>query len=145
MPSFSLPSDFSDFSSALALARSFDPQRVTDEVVALGESWAEQDAAASCLEETRKSVLAKVALEYLEGTLRPGLPGEKPKPMPVSQAELKALADPRYEAHLDSMVKARREANISRVRYDLGRMRIELVRSLQATLRNEMGMGKHLP
>lgn len=139
-----MPSHAPDFQALAALAKDFDPQKLTQEVVALGEAWAEQDAAASSLEETRKTLLAKVTLEYLEGGLRSGALGEKPKTMPVSQAELKALADPRYEAHLEMMVQARRESHIHRVRYDLGRMRIELMRSLQATLRNEMHLGRNL-
>lgn len=139
-----MPVNAADFHALVTMAKDFDPHKLTQDVIALGEAWAEQDAAASSLEETRKSLLAKVTLEYIEGGLRSGALGEKPKAMPVSQAELKALADPRYEAHLELMVQARREANIHRVRYDLGRMRIELMRSLQATLRNEMHMGKNL-
>jgi hypothetical protein len=118
--------------------KSFDPNVLADEVIRVGEQWADNDAAASALEETKKTMLARLTLEYLEGHSKSGGLGEKPRPMPVSQAELRALCDGRYEQHIDLMVAARKEAQIYRVRYDLGRMRLELMRSLQATLRNEM-------
>jgi hypothetical protein len=119
--------------------KDFDPAKLTDEVVTLGEAWADGDAAASSLEETRKTVLAQLQLEYmLEGV--PSKDGDKPKPLPVSQAEVRALADPRYEQHLDLMVAARKDSNRHRVRYDMGKMKLELIRSLQATMRQEMNM-----
>jgi hypothetical protein len=128
-----------ELAALTSLLRDFDPRRLTAEVITVGESWADQDAAASTLEETKKALLARLTMEYIAGGSSGGL-GEKPKPMPVSQAELKALSDPRYEQHLELMVQARQEANRHRVRYDMGRMRLELMRSLQATMRNEMRM-----
>lgn len=121
------------------LLETFNPERLTAEVVALGEKWADQDAAASALEETRKTYLARLTLEHVSGG-KSGKLGEAPRPMPVNQAELRALADERYEQHIDLMVAARREAHRARVQYDLGKMRLELTRSLQATMRNEMRM-----
>lgn len=115
-----------------ALAQQFDPHRLTEEVIKLGEAWADQDAAASILEETKKTMLAKLATEYIELSA--------PKTLSASAAELRALSDPRYETHLQMMVKSRQEANRLRVRYDMGRMKLELMRSLQATIRNEMRM-----
>lgn len=116
--------------------RNFDPARLTAEVIEQGETWADLDAAASALEETRKTVLAKRALEFVESSLSSG----KARAMSAAQAELNALADPTYEEHLNLMVEARKNANRARVRYDLGRMRLELLRTAQATLRNEMRM-----
>lgn len=121
------------------LFRDFDPRRLTQEVITVGEEWVDHDAAASSMEETKKTMLARLTLEYIAGGSSGAL-GEKPKAMPVSQAELRALSDPRYEQHLELMVAARQDANRSRVRYDLGKMRLELMRSLQATMRNEMRM-----
>jgi hypothetical protein len=128
-----------DLEALTTLLREFDPKRLTAEVVSLGEDWVDRDAAASSLEETKKTLLARLTLEYISGGSSGGV-GEKPKAMPVSQAELKALSDPRYEQHLELMVAARQESNRMRVRYDLGKMRLELMRSLQATMRNEMRM-----
>lgn len=116
--------------------RSFDPAKLTAEVIDKGEEWADLDAAASVLEETRKTILAKRALEFVESSLSAG----KGRAMSVAQAELNALADPTYEEHLNMMVEARKNANRARVRYDLGRMHLELLRTAQATLRNEMRM-----
>ena len=128
-----------ELAALTTLLRDFDPKRLTADVISVGESWVDHDAAASALEETKKTMLARLTMEYIAGGSSGAL-GEKPKAMPVSQAELKALSDPRYEQHLELMVAARQEANRARVRYDLGRMRLELMRSLQATMRNEMRM-----
>lgn len=123
------------------LLKDFDPVKLTEGVTTIGEAWADQDAAASALEETKKTVLAQLQLEYtLEGVRTAG--SEKPKPMPATQAEMRALADPRYEQHLELMVAARKESNRARVRYDMGKMRLELYRSLQATMRQEMNMNR---
>lgn len=129
-----------DYAEVLQLLQKFDPIALTQEVIEAGEKWADQDAAASSLEETRKTLLAQVTLEYLKEGAPPSKPGEKPKPLPVSQAEIRGLADPRYETHLELMVDARREANRMRVKYDMGKMKLELMRSLQATMRQEMRM-----
>lgn len=120
--------------------KDFDPHRLTQEVIRTGEEWADQDAAASSLEETKKTLLAKITLEFIEGSYRSGGAGEKPKAMSATAAELRALSDARFEQHLELMVQARKESNRMRVRYDMGKMKLELMRSLQATMRNEMRM-----
>lgn len=133
-----MPSNQKDFDALVSILREFDPNRLTQEVIKCGEEWADQDAAASSLEETKKTLLARYALEYMESGFRSGAVGEKPKATSAAQAEMRALADARYEQHLELMVQARKEANRLRVRYDMGRMKLELMRSLQATMRNEM-------
>lgn len=127
-----------DFQELVASLKDFNPRALTDEVIRVGEAWAENDAAATTLEETKKTLLAKLTLEYLAGGHSSGAAGERPKAMSVAQAEVKALADDRYEQHIELMVQARGESHRSRVRYDLGKMRLELMRSVQATMRNEM-------
>jgi hypothetical protein len=134
--------DVRDARTALAMLRDFDPQRLTTEVARLGEEWAERDAAAASLEESRKSVLASLTLEYVDAGTS-GRAGEKPRALPVTQAEARALSDARYEQHLELMVLARKEAHIARVRYDMGKMKLELMRSLQATMRQEMQMARN--
>lgn len=133
----------SEAAQLLEQLKEFDPRRLTEEVISLGEDWAIKNANANDLEESKKSILARYALEYIEGhsKLTASLAGEKPKPMSMAQAELKALADPRYESHLNMMVHARKESDIARVRYDLARVRLELMRSVQATMRTEMKLG----
>ena len=56
-----------------------------------------------------------------------------------------ALKDSRYEAHIEMMIQARKEANKAKVRYDMGKMQLELIRSLVATLRDEMRMNSFKP
>lgn len=128
------------YEALLALVRRFDPDALVTNVTGLGEEWADKDAAASTFEESRKSVLASLILEYGAATSAPG--GKTVRAMPAIQAEQRALCDPRYETHLELMVAARKQANVARVRYDLGKMRLELMRSQMATIRQEL---KSLP
>lgn len=124
---------------ASELLRNFDPETLVEKVISAGEDWADKDAAASALEETKRTLLAALAMEYASKPTASG------KPLPQTQAESRALSDVRYKEHLEHMVQARRQANRARVRYDLGRMKLELMRSWMATARNEMRMGSHLP
>lgn len=117
-----------------------EPTKLSVMVAEEGENWAMADAAANSLEESKKTVLARITLEYLERGIPSSRPGEAPKAMPQSQADIRGLADPRYAAHLEQMVAARREAHLARVRYDMGKMFIELHRSKLATKRQEMAM-----
>jgi hypothetical protein len=103
--------------------KSIDPERAYDALVKAGEDWADADAAASLLEETRKSVMAKLVNEA-EGS--------------ISGREYKALADPEYRAHIAGMVTARKAANKARVRYDSAKVLAELRRSVESTRRAEM-------
>lgn len=101
-----------------------DSDQVYNSLVKAGEDWADQDAAASLLEETRKSVLARLMNECAASSQ-----GAK---------EMYALADPEYGRHLDGMVQARKVANKARVRYDSARVLAELRRSEESTRRAEM-------
>lgn len=103
---------------------SFDPNKVYDAIVKAGEEWADAEAAADLLEETKKSVLAK-------------LMNEAPH---TSQGgkEMQALADPKYGEFVAGMVAARKTANKARVRYDGAKMLAELRRSQESTRRAEM-------
>lgn len=116
-----------------------EPTAITTLVADAGSEWYINDAAAASFEESKKSVLARFVLEYMEQGM-PGKAGAPPKPMSFAQAEQRALADPRYEEHVEMMVGARKNANLSRVRYDMGRMFLELQRSAHSTRRQEMAM-----
>lgn len=113
-----------------------DPDVEASKVEQLGIDWADKDADARILEETKKTLLAQLILEAQTTSKAAGGRG-----MPVNQAENAALADPRYEAHLQAMVAARKAANRAKVRYESGSVRIELMRSLVATRREEMRLG----
>lgn len=112
------------------------PDEVVGNVETLGLDWADKDADANILEETRKTLLAQLIREQLAGAKATG-----GRPMPVNQAENIAMADPRYEGHLTGMIEARRLASRARVMYDSGKVKIELMRSLVAARREEMRMG----
>lgn len=103
-----------------------DSDRAYDALVKSGEDWADKDAAASLLEETKKTVLAKLKNEA-------GLKSD-------AANETVALATDDYRAHLEYMVEARRVANKARVRYDSAKTLAEMRRSEESTRRAEMTM-----
>lgn len=102
-----------------------DSEQIYNRLVKAGEEWADLDAAASLLEETKKSVMAKLINEA-EGS--------------VNAREYKAMADPEYTKHVEGMVTARKQANKARVRYDSAKILAELRRSEESTRRAEMSL-----
>lgn len=102
----------------------FDPDKTYAALVKAGEDWADANAAADALEETKKSVLAKLMLES----------GGKTN----AEKEMLGLADEKYMSFVNSMVEARRTANKLRVRYDSAKTLAELRRSQESTKRAEM-------
>jgi hypothetical protein len=103
-----------------------DPARFAAAIVKKGEAWSDAEAAAALLEETRKTVLAQQMTGHGD--------------IPVSKAEMHALASDVYRKHILSMVEARRVANKARVAYDGAKAMMELARSAEATRRTEMGL-----
>lgn len=101
-----------------------DPDKIYDELVRAGESWADADAAATLLEETKKSVLAKLMNEA-DATS-------------IAGKEMYALADPEYRKHVSGMVDARKAATKAKVRYDSAKVLAELRRSQESTRRAEL-------
>lgn len=102
-----------------------DSDQIHDRLVAAGEDWADKDAAASLLEETKKSVLAEL-MNKAEGSM--------------AARESSALASTTYKLHVVDMVTARKESNRAKVKYDSAKAWCELVRTQEATRRAEMGM-----
>lgn len=107
-----------------------DRNELTERLIRAGEEWAEANAAASLLEETRKAVWSEVAMDLLKSGAASS----------VAQAEKMAYASERYKDHLEGMADARKAANKARVRYDSGKTYTELLRTQEATKRAEMGM-----
>lgn len=101
-----------------------DSDRAYDALVKSGEDWADKDAAACLLEETKKTMLAKLKNEADAKT--------------DAAKETLALCHPDYYAHLVSMVGARRDANKARVKYDSAKVLAEMRRSEESTRRAEM-------
>ena len=102
-----------------------DTEQIHERLVTAGESWADLDAAASLLEETKKSVLAEL-MNKAEGSM--------------AARESEALADAVYRHHVTTMVTARKEANRAKVRYDSAKAWVELMRTQESTRRAEMNM-----
>lgn len=100
----------------------FDPQAIYQKLVEAGEDWADKEAAADLLEETRKTVLAE---------LKNGFTGSD------AERERNALAEPAYKLHITKMNAARREANRSKVRYDSMKVLAEMRRTQESTRRME--------
>jgi hypothetical protein len=105
-----------------------DPTEISTRLTKLGHEYADKEAAASLLEETRKSLRSQIALKFLADTGA------------ANKAEMMAEATEEYVAHLKSMVEARRQANIADVNYSAARVWVDLVRTKEATKRAEMGM-----
>lgn len=97
-----------------------------DQAEELGLEWADADAAASALEDCRKSVLAECLLS-VEGKT-------------VGEREARAECDPRYAQHLTALGAARKARNRARVKYDVMRLRIEIWRTKSATHRAAMNL-----
>lgn len=102
------------------------PPAIRADIVSLGEEWADRDAAASLLEETRKSILADIINRT---------PGSS-----YAARESVALADPEYRQHLTSMVECRRLANRARVAHDASKIEADMMRSAEATRRAEINL-----
>lgn len=105
-----------------------DPNALAHELSERGLAWADADAAACALEETKSTVLSQLAADHLGR-------GES-----AAKAELLAKASPEYRDHLESMVNARKTANRARVRWDTYKAYVELIRSAESSRRAEMGM-----
>jgi hypothetical protein len=103
----------------------FDPEKIYHNIVSAGEEWADKQAAADLLEETRKPILAELMNSENQG-------------LSMAARESLALSSPAYRLHITNMVAARKEANRSRIRYDAVKVLAEMRRSQESTRRAEM-------
>ncbi len=103
----------------------FDASKIYSAIVEAGDSWSDKDAAATILEEVKKSVLAELFIS-------------QPMTLSATVREWNALADPAYKLHLTNMVLARKEANKARVRFDGAKLLGELRRSEESSRRAAM-------
>lgn len=102
--------------------RDFDPEAIYQRLNEAGDEWVDTNAAADILEETKKTVLAE---------LMNGKQGSN------AERERSALADSVYRLHLVNMVKARKEANRAKVKYDSVKVLAEMRRTQESTRRAE--------
>jgi hypothetical protein len=106
-----------------------DPNRLIDDLVKRGEAYADLDAAASVMEETKGSVLGQMVEAYIKS-------GKS-----ATAAEHMAKASSMYQQHVAKMVEARRMALRAKVNYEAQQTYIELRRTEAATQRAEMRLG----
>lgn len=103
-----------------------DTEQIYNQLIQAGDAWADAEAAASVLEETKKSVLAKLMNEAAHSS--------------IAGKEMQALADGEYKTFVENMVRARKAATKAKVRYDSAKVLAELRRSEESTRRAEITM-----
>lgn len=100
----------------------FAPESIYKQLLQAGEDWADKEAAADLLEQTKKTVLAEL-MNAAHGA--------------NAERERTALADAAYKLHVTKMNAARKEANRARVRYDGAKVLAEMRRTQESTRRME--------
>jgi hypothetical protein len=104
----------------------FDPDRLAEELSKRGREWADKDAAYYALEESKHSILSTC-----KSLLNDQNQSEAAK-------ETAARRSPGFLEHLDATAKARKEMNLAKVNYTTFQAYLELIRSREATNREEM-------
>ena len=101
-----------------------DAEQIYAKLIKAGEEWADAEAAADVLEQTKRSMLAKLMNDCPLAA--------------IGAKEMIALADEEYIEFVKGMVAARKTANKARVRYDSAKALSELRRSEESTRRAEL-------
>lgn len=89
-----------------------------------GEQWADLEAAAQLLEDTKSAYMAQWCAEQGD--------------IPVNRAEQIVKASPRWMEHVKGIVEARKKANTAKVRLDSIKMRAMEAQARDANYRAEM-------
>lgn len=97
---------------------------VSEQYRIVAKKWVDADAAASLLEESKSSFLAKMMSEHGD--------------MPVSRAEMNVKASVEWQEYIRAMVEARQKAALLKVQLEYIRMRFSEEQSYEATKRAEM-------
>ena len=97
---------------------------VSEQYRIVAKRWVDADAAASLLEESKSSFLAKMMTEHGD--------------MPVSRAEMNVKSSVEWREYIKSMVEARQKAALLKVQLEYIRMRFSEEQSYEATKRAEM-------
>jgi len=96
---------------------------ISEQIYRAGCSWAEENAAAQLLEETKTAVLSQLK----------GRQGD----IPDSHAERIVKASDEWTDYITTMVDARRRANLARVKYDALKARMSEQMSIEANMRQQ--------
>ena len=105
---------------------SFDPNVMMKKAEELGTQSAEADAAHRLLEDTKKTLLAQITNEFLEQGRN------------KTTAETMAMASKEYAEHIKQLGQARRDKNLSLVKYNSYKKWLDLIQTKEANLRAEM-------
>jgi len=105
---------------------SFDPNVMMKKAEELGTQWAEADAAHGLLEDTKKTLLAQITNEFLEQGRN------------KTTAETMAMASKEYAEHIKELGQARKDKNLSLVKYNSYKKWLDLIQTKEANLRAEM-------
>lgn len=90
----------------------------------VSKQWVDADAAASILEDTKSAVMSERVMALGD--------------MAVNKAEATVKASIEWKNHVESIVKARRAANLLKVQLEYLRMKFAEWQSAEATKRAEM-------
>lgn len=96
---------------------------LSEEFRLIAKQWVEADAAATLLEETKSAFLSQRMLALGE--------------VPVSRAEMAVKGSAEWSGHVESIVQARKAANLLKVKLEWIRMRHSEQMSREATERTE--------
>ena len=99
------------------------PDQIYERLFTAGADYADKDAAASLLEESKRVLLSQLMQSY-EGS--------------IAAREMAALADDRYVKHITVMVEARRDANRAKTRWLSAQAWVDATRTAAATERAAM-------
>jgi hypothetical protein len=100
-----------------------EPQYISEVFRRSAKEWVDLDNAARMLEEGKSAFLSQRMLDLGD--------------IPVSKAELQVKASDVWQGYIDSMVKARTESNLAKVKLEYIRMRFQERMSTEATARAE--------
>ena len=91
-----------------------------------GATWADKEAAAQLLEDSKSSVMAQWQAECGD--------------IPVNRAEQSVKSQQRWKDYIVSCVEARKEANLAKIDLEVERMRFAEWNNREANARQEMKM-----
>ena len=101
-----------------------DQQSLYERYAVLGRDWAEKEAAASLLEDSKSAVMAQ----------RQAMLGD----MPINRAEQIVKASPDWTEYIEQTIAARKAANLAKVELEAMRMRFQEYMNIEANQRTEM-------
>ncbi len=106
----------------------YDHHRLVHDLITAGEEWADLDAAANVLEETKGSVLGQMVQAFIQ------------QGKSATAAEHMAKGSAMFIQHVNRMVDARRLALRAKINYEAGQTFIDLARTRESSRRAEMKM-----